>query len=214
MVPALSLQGQAGRKLDGKSGGHVSSLACGQPRGKKASFNRLQPTMESERRLVLHEASPDGLWIDGAPGVSDQPAGTVTENVPLYESGGKSVPRQPVKRLRPLQSRTRCTKSRASSGRLARLTTGVLLESYRFSKCTLCQRRPKVIAKLYGQKVKLAKLCGGFPWHHHEHKDEMFLVWRGRMKIEFREHMIELGAGEFCILPRGIEHRTMADNKV
>jgi hypothetical protein len=48
---ALSLQGQAGRKLDGKCGGNFSSLACGQPRGKKASFTRLQPPIESERRL-------------------------------------------------------------------------------------------------------------------------------------------------------------------
>ena len=52
--------------------------------------------------------------------------------------------------------------------------------------------RPKVVAKLNGQEVKLAKLCGVFPWHHHEHEGEMFLVWRGRMKIEFREHMVEL----------------------
>ena len=72
----------------------------------------------------------------------------------------------------------------------------------------------KVVAKLNGQEVKLAKLCGVFPWHHHEHEDEMFLVWRGRMKIEFREHMVELGAGEFCVVPRGTEHRTMADNEV
>jgi mannose-6-phosphate isomerase-like protein (cupin superfamily) len=56
--------------------------------------------------------------------------------------------------------------------------------------------RPKVVAKLNGQEVKLAKLCGVFPWHHHEHKDEMFFVWRGRMEIESREHMVELGAGE------------------
>ena len=74
--------------------------------------------------------------------------------------------------------------------------------------------RPKVVAKLNGQEVKLAKLCGVFPWHHHEHEDEMFLVWRGRMKIEFRNHTVELGAGEFCIVPRGTEHRTMADNEV
>ena len=74
--------------------------------------------------------------------------------------------------------------------------------------------RHKVVAKLNGQEVKLAKLCGVFPWHHHEHEDEMFLVWRGRMKIEFREHVVELGAGEFCVVPRGTEHRTMADNEV
>jgi mannose-6-phosphate isomerase-like protein (cupin superfamily) len=45
------------------------------------------------------------------------------------------------------------------------------------------QWRPKVVAQLNGQEVKLAKFCGVFPWHHHDHEDEMFLVWRGRMKI-------------------------------
>ena len=74
--------------------------------------------------------------------------------------------------------------------------------------------RPKVVAQLNGQEVKLAKFCGVFPWHHHEHEDEMFLVWRGRMKIEFRDHMVELRAGEFCVVPRGVEHRTMADDEV
>jgi len=71
--------------------------------------------------------------------------------------------------------------------------------------------RPRVIAQLNGQEVKLVKLLGIFPWHHHEHEDEMFLVWRGRMAIEFREHRIELEPGEFCVVPRGVEHRTLAD---
>lgn len=73
--------------------------------------------------------------------------------------------------------------------------------------------RPKVVAKLNGQEVKLVKFCGLFPWHHHEHEDEMFLVWRGRMKVEFREHSVELGVGEFCVVPRGVEHRTSADEE-
>ena len=74
--------------------------------------------------------------------------------------------------------------------------------------------RPKVVAKLNGQEVKLAKLCVVLQLHHKQHEDEMFLVWRGRMKIEFRNHTVELGAGEFCVVPRGTEHRTMADNEV
>ena len=73
------------------------------------------------------------------------------------------------------------------------------------------QWRPKVVAQLNGQEVKLVKLAGIFPWHHHEQEDEMFLVWRGQMTIEFRDRRVILQTGEFCVVPRGIEHRTMAD---
>lgn len=71
--------------------------------------------------------------------------------------------------------------------------------------------RPKVAAELNGQELKLAKFSGVFPWHHHADADELFLVWKGRMTIEFRDWRVELGPGELCLVPRGIEHRTMAD---
>ena len=71
--------------------------------------------------------------------------------------------------------------------------------------------RPKVVAQLNGQEVKLVKFEGVFPWHHHEQEDEMFLVWRGQMTIEFRDNRVTLKAGELCVVPRGVEHRTMAD---
>ena len=72
--------------------------------------------------------------------------------------------------------------------------------------------RPKVAARLNGQEVKLVKFQGAFPWHHHEAADELFLVWRGWMSIEFRDHpAVTLGAGEMCVVPRGVEHRTLAD---
>jgi mannose-6-phosphate isomerase-like protein (cupin superfamily) len=71
--------------------------------------------------------------------------------------------------------------------------------------------RPKVVAQLNGQEVKVVKCCGVFPWHHHEHEDEMFLVWRGEMTIEFRERRVVLKPGEFYVVPCGVEHRTMAD---
>src|SRR4051812_41797576 len=71
--------------------------------------------------------------------------------------------------------------------------------------------RPKVVAQSNGQEVKLVKFQGAFPWHHHEHEDELFLVWRGQMTIEFRNSRVELHPGEFCVVPRGVEHRTMAD---
>lgn len=71
--------------------------------------------------------------------------------------------------------------------------------------------RPKVVAELNGQEVKVVKISGVFPWHHHEREDEMFLVWRGQMTIEFRDRRLVLKAGEFCVVPRGVEHRTLAD---
>jgi mannose-6-phosphate isomerase-like protein (cupin superfamily) len=73
--------------------------------------------------------------------------------------------------------------------------------------------RPKIIAELNGQEVKVVKFQGVFPWHSHEIEDELFLVWRGRMRIEFRDRVVELRAGEFLVVPRGIEHRTAADEE-
>jgi len=73
--------------------------------------------------------------------------------------------------------------------------------------------RPKVVAQLNGQELKLVKFAGVFPWHHHEREDEMFLVWRGQIAIEFRDRRVILRAGELCVVPRGIEHRTMAQEE-
>jgi len=71
--------------------------------------------------------------------------------------------------------------------------------------------RPKVVAQLNGQEVKLAKFVGTFPWHHHEKEDELFLVWRGQMVVEFLDRELVLNAGDLCVVPRGVEHRTRAD---
>lgn len=73
--------------------------------------------------------------------------------------------------------------------------------------------RPKIVGELNGQEVKVVKFKGEFLWHHHEDADEMFLVWRGRMRVEFRDHAVELEPGEFVIVPRGIEHRTVAEEE-
>jgi mannose-6-phosphate isomerase-like protein (cupin superfamily) len=75
------------------------------------------------------------------------------------------------------------------------------------------QWRPKLVAALNGQEVKLVKVQGTFPWHHHDHEDEFFLVWKGRFRIEFRDRVVELGPGEGLVVPRGIEHRTAADQE-
>ena len=73
--------------------------------------------------------------------------------------------------------------------------------------------RPKVAAQLNGQELKLVKFAGVFPWHRHENEDELFLVWRGQMSIDFRDRTIMLGPGEMCVVPRGVEHRTAADTE-
>ena len=70
------------------------------------------------------------------------------------------------------------------------------------------------MGELNGQAVKLVKFQGAFVWHHHDDEDELFLVNRGRMCIEFREHKVWLEAGEFLIVPRGVEHRPVAEEEV
>ena len=75
--------------------------------------------------------------------------------------------------------------------------------------------RPRVVGELNGQEVKLVKLRGEFVWHHHEHEDELFLVIRGRLRIEIRgQEAVELGPGEFVVMPRGVEHRPVAAEEV
>jgi mannose-6-phosphate isomerase-like protein (cupin superfamily) len=74
--------------------------------------------------------------------------------------------------------------------------------------------RPKIVGELNGQEVKVVKFQGVFPWHHHESEEELFLVWRGRMRIEFRDETVELNQGEFLVVPHGVEHRTAADEEV
>ncbi|MEO5754044.1 MAG: cupin domain-containing protein [Chthoniobacterales bacterium] len=73
--------------------------------------------------------------------------------------------------------------------------------------------RPKVVGELNGQEVKLVKFQGVFPWHSHEVEDELFFVWRGRMRVEMRDRTIELDPGEFLVVPHGVEHRTAADEE-
>ncbi len=73
---------------------------------------------------------------------------------------------------------------------------------------------PRIVGELNGQHVKLVKFQGPFVWHHHEHEDELFLVVAGAFRMEFRDRSIELKAGEFLIVPRGVEHRPVADEEV
>ena len=73
---------------------------------------------------------------------------------------------------------------------------------------------PRIVGELNGQHVKLSKFQGAFVWHHHEHEDELFLVHRGTFRMEFRDHTVEVSAGDFLIVPRGVEHRPVADEEV
>jgi len=73
--------------------------------------------------------------------------------------------------------------------------------------------KPYIAAELNGQLIKLDKLKGEFVWHHHEQEDEMFLVVKGRFRIEFREKTVWLEEGEFIVVPRGVEHRPVADEE-
>jgi mannose-6-phosphate isomerase-like protein (cupin superfamily) len=73
---------------------------------------------------------------------------------------------------------------------------------------------PRVVGELNGQQVKLVKFQGAFTWHHHEHEDELFLVHRGAFRMEFRDRTVELSAGDFLIVPHGVEHRPVADEEV
>ena len=73
--------------------------------------------------------------------------------------------------------------------------------------------RPRVAARLNGQDVRLVKVLGVFPWHSHADADEMFLVWKGRVRVEFRDRVETLNPGQFIVVPRGVEHRTAADDE-
>lgn len=72
---------------------------------------------------------------------------------------------------------------------------------------------PKIVAELNGQHVKLVKILGEFVWHHHEHEDELFLVLRGSFRMEYRDRRVELREGDMVVVPRGVEHRPVAEHE-
>lgn len=73
---------------------------------------------------------------------------------------------------------------------------------------------PKIIAELNGQEVKLAKVKGEFVWHDHKNEDELFFIVRGTLKIEFRDRLVTLREGEMLVVPKGVEHRPIAEEEV
>ena len=73
---------------------------------------------------------------------------------------------------------------------------------------------PKIVGELNGQHVKLAKFQGEFVWHKHDNEDEMFLVIEGVLKMELRDKTIVINKNEFIIIPKGTEHRPVAEKEV
>ena len=73
---------------------------------------------------------------------------------------------------------------------------------------------PRAVGGLNDQRVTLARFQGEFVWHRHEHEDELLMVVKGRFRMEFRDQHVWLEEGEFLIVPRGVEHRPVADEEV
>ncbi len=72
---------------------------------------------------------------------------------------------------------------------------------------------PKVVGELNGQHVKLVKILGEFTWHHHDEEDELFFVVEGRFRMEFRDRSVWIEEGELIVVPRGVEHRPVAEEE-
>lgn len=73
---------------------------------------------------------------------------------------------------------------------------------------------PHIVARVNDTDVKVARVLGTFDWHHHKDQDELFWVQRGRLRIELRNGTVELGPGEMAVVPRGVEHRPVAEEEV
>jgi mannose-6-phosphate isomerase-like protein (cupin superfamily) len=73
---------------------------------------------------------------------------------------------------------------------------------------------PRIAGELNGQQVKLVKLKGEFVWHHHDNEDELFYVVKGSFDMHLIDKIITINAGEFLIVPRGVEHKPVANEEV
>jgi mannose-6-phosphate isomerase-like protein (cupin superfamily) len=73
--------------------------------------------------------------------------------------------------------------------------------------------RPRIVGELNDSHVKLVKVQGEFLWHHHEAEDELFLVVKGRLLMQLRDRDLWIEEGEFVIIPRGVEHRPVAEEE-
>ena len=73
---------------------------------------------------------------------------------------------------------------------------------------------PKIVAELNGQDIKLAKVKGEFVWHNHKNEDELFFIVKGTLKIKFSNKIVKLNEGEMLVVPKGIEHKPIAEEEV
>lgn len=73
---------------------------------------------------------------------------------------------------------------------------------------------PRIIGELNGQQVKVAKIEGEFVWHNHKNEDELFYIIKGKLIIEFRDKKVELNEGEMIIVPKGVDHKPIAEQEV
>lgn len=73
---------------------------------------------------------------------------------------------------------------------------------------------PRIVGELNGQLVKLVKFQGEFIWHHHDNEDEMFYVVKGSFEMHMRDTITTINAGEFLIMPKGVEHKPVAKEEV
>ena len=73
---------------------------------------------------------------------------------------------------------------------------------------------PRVVGELNGQLVKIAKVKGEFVWHQHENEDELFMVIKGKLFIDFKDKTVEINEGEMIVVPRGVQHRPWAEEEV
>lgn len=74
--------------------------------------------------------------------------------------------------------------------------------------------KPRVIAELNGQQVKISKVKGEFVWHDHQNEDELFFIIKGTLKMMFRDKTVEVNAGEMIVVPKGVEHKPVAEEEV
>jgi mannose-6-phosphate isomerase-like protein (cupin superfamily) len=73
---------------------------------------------------------------------------------------------------------------------------------------------PKIAAELNDNYIKLAKLKGEFLWHKHENEDELFMILKGNLLMKLRDKDIDVGEGEFIVIPKGVEHKPIAHEEV
>jgi len=105
---------------------------------------------------------------------------------------------------------------------LCDLPDSVRIQSLAMDKINIAQKfsqihdhfKPRIAAELNGQQVKLVKFKGEFVFHHHDNEDEMFLVVDGRFRMDFRDRQVWIEKGEFIVIPRGVEHRPVAEDEV